>query len=231
MGGINVKITIAEALLQKVAPHPCFGCGKIGSPLCINCKYNIISEPFSGCCLCGNVSTLGICAHHDVPICKAWVVSQRVTVLKRVINAYKFEYVKSAAHVLANLLDESLPILPTDVIIVPIPTASAHVRQRGYDHMDILARIFAQRRGLVLTHLLERSSSKAQHSLNKADRLLEASGAFHLTKHVTLAPNTPLLILDDIITTGSTVTSAAQVLADGGFQNIFVGAIAYQPLD
>src|ERR1700712_2003751 len=103
MGGINVKNTMVEALLQKVAPHPCFGCGKIGTPLCDNCKNNITSESFSGCILCGNIASEGICAQHDVTICKAWVVSERVTVLRRVIDAYKFEYVKAAGRPLIDL--------------------------------------------------------------------------------------------------------------------------------
>ncbi len=217
--------------MGKIAPHPCFGCGKTGIVLCDNCKYNIITEPFSACFLCGNATTLDVCAHHYVPICKAWVVSERVTVLKRVIDAYKFEYVKAAAHALVDLLDDALPLLPANTIIVPIPTASSHIRQRGYDHIDILARLFAQRRGLSISRLLERSSSKVQHTLNRSERQQEAGLAFRITNGAEVNSTTPLLILDDIITTGSTITSAARVLTSAGSQTIFVAAIAYQPLD
>jgi len=217
--------------MQKVAPHPCFGCGKIGTTLCANCKYNIISEPFSACVLCGNASREGLCAHHDPPICKAWVVSERVTVLKRVVDAYKFEYVKAAAHTLVDLLDEALPLLPANTVIVPVPTVSSHVRQRGYDHIDILARLLSVRRGLTVTRQLERSSAKTQHTLNKAERQVEANNAFRISNGVTVIADTPLLILDDIITTGSTISSAAQVLYDAGGRKIFIAALAYQPLD
>lgn len=229
MGGIYVKNTIVEALLHKVAPHPCFGCEKLGTVLCSNCKYDITSEPFLGCILCGNVSLDGLCAHHDVPICKAWVVSERVTVLKRVIDAYKFEFVKAAAHRLVDLLDDSLPILPANTVIVPIPTVSSHVRQRGYDHLNLLAQLFAARRSLVVGRLLERSSVKSQHTLTKVERKAEASSAFYIAGDV--PTEAPLLVLDDIITTGSTVSSAAKVLAEAGAENIIVAALAYQPLD
>ena len=231
MGGVNVKNTMIEALMQKVAPHPCFGCGKIGTPLCHNCKNNITTEPFVGCILCGNVSPEGLCAQHDAPICKAWVVSERRTVLRRVIDAYKFENVKASARVLIDLLDDTLPMLPSNTIIVPVPTAPAHVRQRGYDHLDILARFLPQKRELPVMRLLQRSSVKTQHQLNKAERQQEAKAAFHVTKLPEVALDTPLLLLDDIITTGSTVTSCAQALADAGFKTIFVAALAYQPLD
>lgn len=217
--------------MEKIAPHPCFGCEKIGTVLCDNCKYNIISEPFSGCCLCGDISVLGICAHHDVPICKVWVVSERVGVLKRVINAYKFEYTKAAAHALVDLLDDALPLLPANTIVVPVPTASSHVRQRGYDHLDILVRLFAQRRGLTVARFLERGSSKTQHRLNKAERQQEAGAAFYLSPLYTINPLVPLLVIDDIITTGATITSVSKVLHTAGAETIFVAALAYQPLD
>lgn len=231
MGGLNVKNTMIEALLQKVAPHPCFGCGKMGTPLCDNCKYNISSEPFSGCILCGDVDPEGICAQHDVPICKAWVASERLTVLKRVIDAYKFEHVKAASNSLTDLLDSRLPLLPKNTVIVPIPTVSSHIRQRGYDHIDILTRLLAKRREFPVGYLLERSSNATQHHLNKSERQQEASSAFQITKDVKIDPDTPLLIVDDIITTGSTISSAAAVLANAGAKTIFVAALAYQPLD
>ena len=231
MGGINVKNTMTEALMRHIAPHPCFGCGKIGTTLCHNCKYNIINEPFFGCILCGNVSRESVCVRHDTPICKAWVVSERVTVLKRVIDAYKFEYVKAAAHMLIDLLDAQLPLLPSNTVIVPVPTASSHIRQRGYDHLDILARLLSLRRGLPIARLVERSSAKTQHQLNKIERQKEAGDAFYVAESAYIDATTPLLILDDIITTGSTITSVAQVLAEAGAQTIFVAALAYQPLD
>jgi ComF family protein len=231
MGGINVKNTMIEALMQKVAPHPCFGCGKIGTPLCHNCKNNITSEPFVGCFLCGKVSPEGLCAQHDVPICKAWIVSERRTVLRRVINAYKFENVKAASRTLTDLLDATLPLLPSNIVIVPVPTVSSHIRQRGYDHTDILAQLLSQAREMPVIHLLQRSSAKTQHQLNKRERQQEANSAFYVNSRVTLDIHTPLLVLDDIITTGSTVTSAAKVLANAGYTTIFVAALAYQPLD
>lgn len=231
MGGANVKNTMIEVLLQKVAPHPCFGCGKIGVLLCHNCKYNITQEPFLGCVMCGNACVNGICAQHDAAFCKAWVVSERLTVLKRVINAYKFENTRVAAHQLVELLDDVIPLLPINTVIVPIPTASSHVRQRGYDHIDILSRLFARRRNLPISRSLQRSSSKTQHRLNKAERQQEALSAFHFDPAHTIHPDTPVLVLDDIITTGSTIQSATQVLSNAGVKTIFVAALAYQPLD
>jgi competence protein ComFC len=231
MGGVNVKNTMIEALMQIVAPHLCFGCGKIGTTVCDNCKYHISSEPFAGCILCGKISQHGICAQHDTPICKAWVVSERRDILKNTIHAYKFKYVKAAAQPLADLLDTTLPYLPANTVIVPIPTSPAHIRERGFDHIHIFARLLARRRSLPISLALTKSSSITQHRLNKSDRQREAKGAFVINKTVSIDVDAPVLLLDDVITTGSTVKSAANVLANVGVKTIYVAALAYQPLD
>lgn len=231
MGGLNVKNTIVEELMRHIAPHPCFGCGKIGTILCDNCKYDISNEPFSGCILCGNISREALCARHDTPICKAWVVGERTVVLKRVIDAYKFEFVKAAAPQLIDLLDARLPLLPSNTVIVPIPTAASHIRQRSFDHLELLARFLSISREWPIARILDRSSGKTQHRLNKRERKNEAGQAFYVRKGLKIDPETPLLILDDIVTTGSTLTAAAQVLTEAGAKTIFVAALAYQPLD
>jgi competence protein ComFC len=231
MGGVNVKNTMIEALMQIVAPHLCFGCGKTGTTVCDNCKYHITSEPFTGCILCGKISQLGICAQHDTPICKAWVVSERRDILKTTIHAYKFKYVKAAAQPLADMLDTSLPYLPSNTIVVPIPTSPAHIRERGFDHIHRVARLLAKQRAMPVSLALTKSSSITQHRLNKNDRQREAKSAFIINEAVSIDTNTPVLLLDDVITTGSTIKSAAQVLSNAGVKTIFVAALAYQPLD
>jgi ComF family protein len=231
MGGVYVKNTMVEALMQIVAPHLCLGCAKIGTPLCTNCKYNITSEPFSGCILCGKHSPEGVCAQHDSGVCKAWVVGNRQDVLKNILNAYKFEYLKSAAHSLSDMLDTALPLLPHNSVIVPVPTAAGHVRERGFNHINVLARLLAKSRDIRVVPLLSRSSSTTQHRLNRVNRQHEASKTFFINSAISIDPTTPVLLLDDIITTGSTITAAAKVLAEAGVETIMVAALAYQPLD
>ena len=217
--------------MDKVAPHPCLGCGKIGTVLCDNCKYNISHEPFSGCLMCAKVCLEATCPEHDVPICKAWIVGERRGDLLNAIDAYKFQNIKAAVRSLVDLLDERLPILPNDLIIVPVPTLSSHVRQRGYDHLDLLAKVLAHKRNLKVGRIVERSSGKTQHTLNRLQRQSEAQKTFSLAINTVISPSTPLLVLDDIITTGSTVKAITKLLSEAGAQNIFVASLAYQPID
>ena len=98
MGGKNVKNTIVERMLAGVAPHPCFGCGKLGTPLCIDCKYDIISDPFMGCIACARPTNLGVCENHRYDIERAFVPGVRSAALEATINGLKFHHTKAAAY-------------------------------------------------------------------------------------------------------------------------------------
>lgn len=231
MGGLNVKNTIVERVLHIVAPHPCYGCGKVGSLLCHHCKYNIISEPFIGCILCQLPQNDGICGHHDSPLERAFVVSTRTEVLEKAINGLKFSNVKACARVCAELLDASLPVLPEHTTIVPVPTVRSHIRRRGYDQVELIAQHFAALRGLTITRALKRVGKTTQHTADRATREVQAVDAFTMSLHsIDTINNGPILLLDDIITTGSTVLAASQLLAQPN-RHIWVAALAYQPLD
>jgi len=226
----NVKNTMIDKMLAVVAPHLCSGCGKTGTLLCGHCKYDITSEPYSGCVLCERPSFKGICDFHKMPYQQVWVVDERKDTLQRLIDGFKFQNIKAAAKDLAGLIDERLPVLDASTIIVPIPTAPAHIRERGYDHALLVAQHFADLRKLPLERkLLGRKSMASQKSANKKQRIEQSASAFVLTG--TINPQRHYLLIDDIITTGSTIESAAQLLHDAGAVSISVAAIARQPLD
>lgn len=229
MGRENVKNTMIDKMLEFVAPHLCSGCGKIGSPLCDHCKYDIINLPFTTCILCNRPNYDGICKRHTMPYRTAWVVGYRAGVLQRLIGGIKFQNMKAAARNLSGLLDERLPPLPDSAVLVPIPTAPAHIRERGYDHMQLIAQYLGLRRHLPVVRLLGRGNTATQHHANRKDRVLQAQSAFTLTGPVD--PNTAYVLLDDVITTGSTIEQAARVLREAGARFIAVGALARQPLD
>lgn len=230
MGGLNVKNTIVERVLQIIAPHPCSGCGKVGVVLCDDCKYDIIHEPFLGCSLCGAPQPLGICESHGASIARAFIVGQRQGALQDVINRLKFNNVKAATLPLAELLNEYLPCLPDDIQIVPIPTVRSHIRQRGYDQVALLAQQLADIRTIPLHNALRRVTNATQHTaVTKNVRKQQAHQAFSLDTDADLNGKTVLLV-DDIVTTGSTLTAAADILSRAG-ATVWVAALAYQPLD
>lgn len=225
----NVKNTMIQGVLGLVAPHLCFGCAKVGSPLCANCKYNIIAEPYSGCVLCERLTDTGICILHTISYKTIWVVAERKGVLQEVIDAYKFQNLKAAAQSLAELLNETLPLLPKNTLIVPVPTIASHIRERGYDHTLLIAKHFAALRELTLSSVLEAISRTTQHTVGKKERAKQASTAYRATQK--LSSTTPYLLIDDIVTTGATIAAASDQLIRAGASTVWVAALARQPLD
>jgi len=224
----NVKNTIIDTLLSTVAPHLCSGCGQIGSTFCENCKYNIVNEAFLGCILCEKLSNHGICDDHKVAFIQAWVVGMRSGPLQLLIGGFKFRNMKAASVDLADLLHTRLPKLPWSTVLVPIPTTPRHIRERGYDHTYLIAERLAQQRHLQVEKILARNNTSVQHRANREERALQAAAAFKVGG--TVDPTKIYLLIDDIVTTGATISHAARLLQNAG-ATVWVAVIARQPLD
>jgi ComF family protein len=156
-------------------------------------------------------------------------VARRAAVLEKLINAYKFENAIAAHRFLGDLLLARLPDLPANVVIVPVPTINSHIRQRGYDHMRLIAKYVARRRGVRSASLLRRRTTTRQRDASRADRERQATEAYIVAGRID--PAVPYLIIDDVATTGATLRHAARVLREAGAETIWVAAVARQPLD
>jgi len=218
-----------DSLLGFVALHHCFGCSKTGTVLCTDCKYNIAEDTFSGCLVCARPALFGICNRCKTTYEKAWCVGDRDGILEQLINAYKFERVKRASVELGALLDITLPVLPSETVVVPVPTVQSHIRIRGYDHAWLLSREFAKRRKLHVQSLILRSTTASQRGLNKPERMKEAKRAFYCKGDID--PHVPYLVIDDVVTTNATLRYAASALREAGVGIVWAAAIARQPLD
>ncbi len=218
-----------DKLLGIVAPHHCYSCGISGSILCSSCKYDIIEDSQSGCLLCGKTTPDGICSVCKTAYQKAWYIGERKEVLERLLDDYKFERVYAAASTFAELLDATLPVLPANTVIVPVPTIARHIRQRGYDHTVLIAKRFAALRKLPYSHALDRVGSSHQLGADRKTRIAQAKHAYKLHKPIDATSH--YLLIDDIVTTGATMQYASKALVDAGAQNVWVAAIARQPLD
>ena len=219
-----------DKILSYIAPHHCCSCDRIGTILCDNCKYNITSEIKPRCVVCGRPTRLGnLCTSCQVPYEKVWVVGERAGALQRVIGLYKFERAKSAYKVLGDLLLEILPDLPDDTIIVPIPTVSSHIRERGYDHMLLIAKYIAKSRNLKYQTVLDRITTTKQRQSSAKKRALQAKNAFEVVGKID--KNVPYLLIDDVMTTGATIKYASKTLQKAGANHVWVAIIARQTLD
>jgi len=217
-----------DKLLNSIAPHYCYNCGKIGGLLCDSCKYNIINAGFNGCVVCGLPTLRGVCNDHAYTYKSAYVVGERKDALQYIIDDYKFQRLRSAYIILADLINQTLPELPDDIIVTTIPTSKPHVRQRGYDHTLLISKRLAKLRKLQFQKTLVHKEGVSQHFLSRAERRIHAESAFEIDTYI--RPGANYLIIDDIFTTGSTIESASRILNKAGANHISIAVIARQPL-
>ena len=130
---------------------------------------------------------------------------------------------------LADLLHRRIPRLPDSVVVVPIPTTPAHIRERGYDHMLLIARDFSKLRKLRVETILKRNNTFVQHHANREERLIQAASAFKIEG--TIDPSRVYLLLDDVVTTGATITQAAKLLRAAGAVYVWAAVTSRQPID
>ena len=216
-------------LANILAPHYCCFCGKVGYSLCHSCEYNITSEVYEACILCRKLSRPAdnLCSGCPATFTKAWCVGDRQGGLKQLINSLKFERMRGAHQPLGELLAHTLPHLPSDVCVVPVPTISGHIRLRGYDQTHLIASHLAKKRGLRYRPALRRATNTVQRGATRQQRIAQAKVAFVAKQNVT----DRYLVVDDISTTGATLQYAAQALLDAGASEVWVAVVACQPLE
>ena len=108
--------------------------------------------------------------------------------------------------------------------LVYVPASPEALLRRGFDHMERVAEIVSRRTGMTLVHaLVSCKGARDQRELGRGERLANRSGSFSLAADaVPEADALPrrILLIDDVFTTGATLSAAAHVLLDGGAHEI-----------
>lgn len=130
------------------------------------------------------------------------------------------------AHLLSEV-QKRAPLNSAD-LIVPVPLHANRERERGFNQATILARELAQLSGLPLDeHGVVRSHYTERHrsGMDAKARRRSVSGAFAV-RHADLIAGKRVLLIDDVFTTGATVSTCAEVLKESGASEVFVLTIA-----
>lgn len=217
-----------DRLIALLAPHLCVACGSEGSLLCAWCRPDTMHTLPERCYRCHQLSAdSAVCAtcRRASPLKHVWVHAFYSGAAKKLIYQLKFGRAKTAAAVMADLLDDTLPALPLDTVVTYIPTATSRVRIRGYDQSRLLARALAKRRGLRAERLLVRYGQTRQVGSSRSQRIKQAAQNYSLATDRSLKGST-ILLIDDIITTGATLEMAAKVLRQADPSRIYAAAFA-----
>lgn len=132
-------------------------------------------------------------------------------------------------HVLAAILAEAVAADGIRVdVVVPVPGEPRRLRQRGYNPPALLAAQVARRLRLPLHQALTRWPGPPQARLTQRDRWLHTGGVYRLRVGAGLA-GARVLLLDDVITTGATLTACTRLLLGAGAAFVWCGAVADTP--
>ena len=209
-------MSIMDSIIGLVAPHNCLGCGTEGRLLCSKCRLYL--KPLHPACFRCSAPTMN---YQTCPTCfeatglqSAYRAALYNGPAKQLIWHLKFNGSQAAAREIAQQLTE-LYEATKDISIVPLPTATSRVRQRGYDQAVLLAKAYAKTTGAAYLPCLARTGQQHQRGASRQQRLRQLQKAYRLKYGYSVAGNRVILV-DDVITTGASLQAAAQTLLAAG---------------
>lgn len=214
-------MNLIEHILSAIAPHECLGCGKEGAVICYGCA-DALPRVAPRCYSCRRPSE----EFRTCKICRNTVALERVLPFtaykgqaKALIHELKFSRLRGAAEPIADMMAN---VIPRNIVITHVPTATTRVRQRGYDQSALIARALAAKTGGTYLSLLARMGQQRQLGSGRKARKAQIEGAFIA---IATAPAS-ILLVDDVVTTGATLEACALVLRNAGAKHIAAATFA-----
>jgi ComF family protein len=209
-----------ETVLDVLFPRRCAACGRGAYPFCGDCAANVLPIVPPLCDRCGGpvdlpVPVCGECPPGQVRTARAPFVFEGS--IRRAIHRLKFAGDRSVAAALSAAMVAVSPFEPD--VVTWVPLSRSRLVERGYDQARALARSFAGSLGFSMTSLLRRTSDSGPQARRSAhDRRVAMKGTYEAT-----APAPPsVLLIDDVLTTGITVSECARVLREAGARRVDV---------
>ena len=143
--------------------------------------------------------------------------------LQKLIRGLKYHKQRDLAYFQAKFMYEyfqALSIEPADFELVPIPLHEKRIKQRKYNHMELVCEEFSKLSGFPCNfELIKRvKDTKPQYNLSRTQRLENLNGAFEVD--ITKINDKTILLMDDICTSGTTFEEAIRAFNKAGINNI-----------
>jgi ComF family protein len=230
-----------RGLVSLFYPSSCAGCTapvESGAFLCARCLEEAprlrapfcerCSQPFSGAIT--ETFTCANCHDRVLHFDAAVSVYRSRGVVREVMHQFKYGKQLHLRHPLgewlAETLDDSRLRDHSFDCIVPVPLHPARERERGFNQARILADLLAQRSGLPVRPILQRIRyTTTQTQFDRAQRMENLAGAFRLRRGLDVQ-DWRVLLVDDVLTTGSTLSECAGVLKEHGAASVYAATAA-----
>ena len=221
-------------LLNLLYPSKCPSCGNASdvfyhSPICASCWSKIKKYSGPSCRICAMPFSSGYaeiclqCLKEAPPFSKVINYGLYEGALAEAINHLKFHGLKRLAKPLGRLL-LSLD-LPAMDGIVPVPLSIKRLRERGFNQSLLIARVISKeaRVPLLMDVLLKKKETPPQTGLSAKERLSNLKGSFEVREDI---KGLRLLLVDDVITTGTTVMECSEELLKAEAEEVAVLTLA-----
>ena len=233
---------LADQVARLLFPPRCQACGTLqDSQICETCRSEIevVRAPMCRCCgvpldpLAAGPSLCADC-RSGRKFSGARSVGLHAGPLRQAIIRYKYHGRRRLAGVFGEMLadlaradgHDALP-LPTASAVLPVPLHPARRRWRGFDQAELLCAPVAEALGIpVLTDALERvRDTTPQTSMRGKQRHENVRGAFEARK-THLLKGRSFILVDDVFTTGATISECARMLRKAGATDVYALTIA-----
>lgn len=220
--------TLLEKLITIIAPHECFICGIENNVICKLCSFELVDEGLCRCHVCGLPSA----GYAPCNACRRrtsldgmFVVGWHEEEMRQLVGLLKFEGKRQVARDMAPVLSSLLPQFDTAPLVVHVPTAYVRARSRGFDQAKLLAKELARIQKWNTRDIFRRISNTRQVGSSKKVRQRQAKEMFVL-RPLHLDPARPILLVDDVVTTGASMEAAAGLLRSAGAERVYGAALA-----
>ena len=223
-----------QRVLDAVFPPRCAGCARLGAHFCERCAAQVRPVAPPWCASCGASLRAGWrsalcvdCFSDPLPLDAVRSAGLLDGPLRRAVHRLKYRGRAGAAPALARLLRvavDSIGALPPDAVVVPVPLHSSRRRERGFNQAEALAApLAAALRRPLRPAVLRIRGTASQVGLSRAARRTNLRDAFAATEALAGAV---VLLVDDVVTTGSTLGSAAGACRAQGARAVYAVTLA-----
>jgi len=241
----SVTSQLTNSLLDAVLPPVCAGCGRVGELFCDDCRAATRWIEAPVCPGCGRPTSqqrerCRTCQEFPTGLEQIRAATLHVDPIRKVLHKMKYEGFFGLAPTLGQLMVEAWTIWAQDVdLVIPVPLHRRRRWDRGYNQSELLVNtlVKAINKPSIPGALTRHRYTRPQIGLTVQERRDNVFGAFEAESH--LVRGKRVMLVDDVLTTGSTLSAAGTALYNAGASAVtaycltaaFNEPLTYKPLN